>query len=235
MSGYVIAADTSDDDMRRSALLFHRARPFSGYTLPLFSLMRGERLSRALEDQCGQTLIEDLWIPFVAVSSNLTRKSVELHTRGLAWAALRASGSLPGVVEPWLRDGELLVDGGLIDNLPVGVARERLDGRVIAVDVSSAQPLRFDGGAYPSPWRQLLSRRKRRRDRPPAPGLLEVLLHSMLLASLASVEQMRLEADLCLRPELAEFGMLATGLHERIIDAGYRDASEPLKAFARSL
>ena len=219
----------------RSARIFHEARPFSAYTLPLFSLIRGERLSRALADQCGQTRIEDLWLPFVAVSSNLTRKAVELHTRGPACAALRASCSLPGIVEPWIRDGELLVDGGLIDNLPVGVARERLAGRVIAVDVSSAQHLTFAGSAYPSPWTQLLARFDRRRKRRPPPGVFDVLLHSMLLASLANVERMRLEADVCLRPELAGFGMLATGLHARIIEAGFRHATEHLKSFDPSL
>ncbi len=231
LSGYLVAADSSDDAMRRSALLFHQARPFRSYTLPLFSLIRGERLSRALADQCGHTRIEDLWLPFVAVSSNLTRKTVELHTKGPAWAALRASCSLPGIVEPWIRDGELLVDGGLIDNLPVGVARERLAGRVIAVDVSSAQHLTFAASAYPSPWTQLLARFTRRKGHPPPPGVFDVLLHSMLLASLANVEQMRLEADVCLRPELAGLGMLATGLHARIIDAGYRHGIEHLRSF----
>ena len=106
---------------------------------------------------------------------------------------------------------------------------------MIAVDVSAAQHLTFAGGAYPSPWTQLLARFDRRRDRPSPPGVFDVLLHSMLLANLAHVEQMRLEADVCLRPELAGFGMLATGLHARIIDAGYRHATEQLKSFDVSL
>lgn len=235
MSAFLVAAGRTDVDMRHAARLFHRARPMSGYTLPFFSLKGGERLSRALREQCGKTLIEDLWLPFIAVSSNLTRRSVELHTRGPAWAALRASGALPGVVDPHIHDGELLVDGALIDNLPVRVARERLAGRVIAVDVASARPLDLARGAYPSPWRELLvrlARMGRRRERPPPPGLSEVLLHSMLLASLGTVEQMRLEADLCLRPELAEFGTQSSAMHEEIIDAGYRHALGRLTAFA---
>lgn len=237
MSAFLVAAGRSDDDMRRAAFLFHRARPMRGYTLPIFSLKRGERLSRALRDQCGEGQIEDLWIPFVAVSSNLTRRSAQLHTRGPVWAALRASGSLPGVVDPFVQDGELLVDGALVDNLPVRVARERLAGRVIAVDVAAAQPLAHAARDYPSPWREVPGRLvrlgdKRRRQDPPPPGLLEVLLHSMLLASLASVEQMRLEADLCLRPELAEFGTQASAMYERIIDAGYLHARDRLTSFA---
>jgi NTE family protein len=239
MSAFLVAAGRSDDDMRRAAYLFHRAHPMRGYTLPLFSLKRGERLSRALRDQCDEVQIEDLWIPFVAVSSNLTRRSAQLHTRGPVWAALRASGSLPGIVDPFVQDGELLVDGALVDNLPVRVARERLAGRVIAVDVAAAQPLAHAAGHYPSPWRELPGRlvrlgEKRRRQDPPPPGLLEVLLHSMLLASLGSVEQMRGEADLYLRPELAGFGTQASAMYERIIDAGYLYARDRLTTFARA-
>lgn len=234
MSAFLVAADRTDAEMRQAARRFHRARPMSGYTLPLFSLKRGERLSRALKEECGEVQIEDLWLPFVAVSSNLTRGSVELHTRGPAWEALRASGSAPGIVDPYVRDGELLVDGALTDNLPVRVARERIEGRVIAVDVSSSQPLGLVDGPYPSPWRELLGRLARpgaRQDRPPPPGLLEVVLHSMFLASLATVEQMRLEADLCLRPELTEFGTQASAMYERIMDAGYHHSLDRLRTF----
>jgi len=231
MSGFLVAAEMSFEEMSRSAQRFHRARPFKRYTLPIFSLLRGDRLSRALAEQCGETQLEDLWLPFVAVSSNLTRKSVELHTRGPAWAALRASSSLPGLVEPQIRDGQLLVDGGLIDNLPVGVARERLAGRVIAVDVTTDQELTVAGNAYPSPWTELLARLSRRRGSPAPPSMLDVMMHSLLLASLAHTWRMRLEADLCLRPDLAEFGMLALDRHSEIIEAGYRYAQEHLAAF----
>ena len=235
MSAFLVAADRSDDEMRHAAGLFHRARPMRGYTLPLFSLKGGQRLTRALQDQCGDVRIEDLWIPFVAVSSNLTRKAAELHTRGPAWAALRASGSVPGVVDPFVQDGELLVDGALTDNLPVRVARHRLAGRVIAVDVAASGPLTDVPGDYPSPWRaaagRLVRRSESRRQRESPPGLPDVLVHSMLLASLATTEQMRLEADLYLRPELAEFGTQASAMYERIIEAGYLYARSRLRTF----
>jgi NTE family protein len=231
MSGFLVAAGRSDEQMRDAAERFYRARPFKGYTLPIFSLLRGDRLSRALEEQCGETQLEDLWLPLVAVSSNLTRKSVELHTRGSAWAALRASSSLPVLVEPQIHDGQLLVDGGLMDNLPVGVARERLAGRVIAVDVTADLELNMAGYAYPSPWSELLARLLRRRGSASPPGMLDVMMHSMLLASLAHTRRMRVEADLCLRPDLAGFSMLALERHSQIIEAGYRYAEQHLAAF----
>ena len=120
----------------------------------------------------------------------------------------------------------------LIDNLPVAVARERLAGRVIAVDVTSDLDLSTKASAYPSPWLELPARlvRGRPRGRTP-PGLFEVMMHSLLLASLAHTRRMRLEADLCLRPDLARFGLLALDRHAEIIEAGYRHAREHLGAF----
>jgi len=234
MTGYLAAAGVSHEEMNRSAQRFYRARPFKGYTLPVFSLLRGERLSDALKQQCGDIRLEDLWLPLVVVSSNLTRRSVELHTRGPVWQALRASCSLPGLVEPVIHDGQLLVDGGLIDNLPVGVARERLPGRVIAVDVTADLDVRTTATAYPSPWFDFAARLVGQRAQGPKapPGIFEVMMHSMLLASLAHTQRMRLEADLCLRPDLAQFGLLALGRYAEIIEAGYRCAQQHLAALA---
>lgn len=237
LTGYLAAAGVADEAMRDAARRFHEAGPFKGYTLPLFSLLDGDRLTRALQAQCGDAQLEDLWLPLVAVSSNLTRRAVELHTRGPAWQALRASCSLPGLVQPVIRDGELLVDGGLSDNLPVDVARERLAGRVIAVDVTADLELHTGAAAYPSPWLELPARMVR--GRAPAarvpPGLLEVMMHSLLLASLAHTRRMRHEADLCLRPDLARFGLLALARHDEIIEAGYRHALQRLPGDAQRL
>ncbi|MCG3189516.1 MAG: hypothetical protein LKCHEGNO_01951 [Burkholderiaceae bacterium] len=237
MAGYLAAAGIGHEEMARSAQRLYRARPFKGYTLPVFSLLRGDRLSRALHEQCGDAQLEDLWLPLVVVSSNLTQRSVELHTRGPVWQALRASCSLPGLVEAVIRDGQLLVDGGLIDNLPVAVARERLAGRVIAVDVTADLDLRTAATAYPSPWLEFAARvaGRRRMLRQAPPGMFEVMMHSLLLASLAHTRRMRLEADLCLRPDLAQFGLLALRRYAEIIDAGYRYAQEPLAEFAATL
>lgn len=230
LSAFLVAAERTDDEMRRAARLFHEAGPFQGLALPIFSLKRGERLTAALTEQGGWTHLEDLWLPLVAVSSNLTRRAVALHTRGPAWEALRASTAVPGVVEPHVLDGELHVDGALIDNLPVRVARDRLPGRVIAVDVSGTMPIQHISG-YPPPWKALLAHLRRRSDYAAVPRVVEVMMQSMLLASAAAAEQMRLEADLCLRPELTGFTMNATGLSDQIIDAGYEHAVERLTEF----
>lgn len=233
LSAFLVAAERTDDEMRRAAQLFHEAGPFRGFTVPVFSLKRGERLRASLIAQGGRTHLEDLWLPMTAVSSNLTRRAAELHTRGPAWQALRASSALPGVLEPQVQRGEVLVDGALIDNLPVRVARDRVPGLVVAVNASGTTPLQHVEG-YPKPWVALLGRLLGRRDHAGIPGVFDVVTQSMLLASLASSEQMRHEADLYLQPELSEFPMSATALSAQIIDAGYEHALDRLPALLPS-
>ena len=81
--------------------------------------------------------LRDLWLPFFCVSTNLTRSHVEVHDRGDAATAIRASVAIPGVLPPVPFDGDLLVDGGVLNNLPCDVMRASgMADRVIAVDLS---------------------------------------------------------------------------------------------------
>ncbi|HSB99883.1 MAG TPA: hypothetical protein VLE45_08205, partial [Burkholderiaceae bacterium] len=110
-----------------------------------------------------------------------------------------------------------------------------LAGRVIAVDVTTDLDLATTARAYPSPWLEFAARLLGRRGRAAPPGMFEVMMHSLLLASLAHTRRMRIEADLCLRPDLAEFGLLALERHRQIIEAGYQYARENLSAFAATM
>ena len=233
MSAYLIADERSSGQMDQAVERFHRARPNSGFTLPLFSLLHGRRLQRALREACGDQRIEDLWLPLTIVASNLTSSSVERQRQGPVRDALLASATLPGLSPPMVRGGQLLVDGGLMNNLPVSIARERFAGRIVAVDVCQDLGLAFAGDAYPSPWAELTARVMGRRSHQAPPGLTEVLLHSLLMSSFVQTRQMRLEADLCLRPELAGFGMFDLAPHREIVAAGYRHGMQHLPAFAQ--
>jgi NTE family protein/lysophospholipid hydrolase len=113
-----------------------RARPFRDFTAPVVSLLRGDSLVNPLKMLFGDTQIEDLWIPFFCVSANLSRAELVVHDRGPVWRWLLASASAPGVVPPVVHHGDLLVDGGVLNNLPADILRERCRGSVIAVDVA---------------------------------------------------------------------------------------------------
>ena len=99
-------------------------------TLPVLSLTSSRKVCRLLAHErfFDDMQVEDTWIPYVCVSASLTRAEPVVHSRGPLATVIRASLSLPGVFPPVFYDGELLVDGGVMNNLPVDVLRTLLDG-----------------------------------------------------------------------------------------------------------
>lgn len=83
------------------------------------SALTTRRLAREYEG----IRIEDFWTSFFCVSANISRAEVVVHDRGEAWRAVRASISLPGIFPPVFQDGDLRVDGGVLNNLPADVMR----------------------------------------------------------------------------------------------------------------
>ena len=107
------------------------------YTIPLVSLIKGERIVDVLEGQFDGWDIEDLWIPFSCVSTNLTTAESVTHREGPASTAIRTSIAIPGVLPPVAHGSHLLADGGVLDNLPVGqFANDPSIGVIIASDVA---------------------------------------------------------------------------------------------------
>ena len=142
--GAVIAAcvacgwDDEEIDMRiRKA--FVDSNPLSDYRLPVVALVKGKRVENRLQEHFADRLIEDLQTPFFAVSTNLTQGAYRIHTHGRLRDALRASISLPGILPPIVEDGQVLVDGAVLNNFPVDVMRDMHRGLVIGVDVAQAR------------------------------------------------------------------------------------------------
>ncbi|HWM90683.1 MAG TPA: patatin-like phospholipase family protein, partial [Thermoanaerobaculia bacterium] len=158
-------------------------QPHKLYTLPMISLVSSRKAERMLDMMFGDDMIEDLWLNFYCVSTNLTRAETVIHRRGDLERCVGTSIRLPGVVPPTVENGDLLVDGGVLDNLPTGVMRRLGEGPIIAVDVSAAVDVRADLSyrEAPSPWQLLLNRwRKTAR---PFPNILQILHRSAVLAS----------------------------------------------------
>ena len=205
-------------------------KPHKEYTLPLVSLIRSRRLDGLARANYGETRIEDLWLPFFCVSCNLTAAEPVVHADGLLWRAVRASASLPGVFVPVIRDGHLLVDGGVMNNLPGDVMRARARGTVMVVNVSPEQDLALDREEYPSPWQLLWQRLRRSDELARVPSILDVLIRTIVASSIQRAHQVVADADLCFRPPVQRFGLLEfTALHT-IVEAGYQHAKAKLHA-----
>ena len=182
--------------------------PTNDYTLPLVSLIRGRKTSAMLHEHFAGARIEELSIPFFCTSSDLLKRRRIVHRTGPVADALLASVSIPGVFPP-VRDprGRLLVDGGVIDNLPVGAILD--SPRVIAVDVTgTVTPERSN--ATPGPLGRLNERLRARITGAGAhqPSLSETIVRCMTLASADSVAAAHRHADLVITPEVSGVGLL---------------------------
>ncbi len=155
------------------------------YTLPVVSLTKGGRIAGAAEATFGKRDIEDLWRTYFSLSTNLSAARVHVHRSGFVVQALRATSAIPGVMPPVPMGTDLLVDGGVLNNLPIDVAREFTpNGLVIAVDVAPDRGLgaHADYGLSVSGFDALRSRIGANKGK--YPHMTAVLMNSMIAASM---------------------------------------------------
>jgi len=109
------------------------------FSLPnvLVGVVKGESIIGFINSRILVKNIEQLKIPFAAVATDLVTGEKFIFTKGPISTAVRASISIPGVFRPVIIGKKILVDGGVVDNVPVDVARKLGADIVIAVDVSS--------------------------------------------------------------------------------------------------
>lgn len=125
MAGAYAKGEPPASLMDKTESIFIDNRALGRRTLPVYSLLDHEVFDELLAHHYCETDIVDLPTHFYALSTNLTRSEPYVHRRGPLWRAIRSSGSIPGMLPPFAsEEGDLLVDGGLIDNTPVSVMRE---------------------------------------------------------------------------------------------------------------
>jgi len=209
------------------------------FTLPTTALLAGKRISRMITEEAAEQGIEDFWLPYFCVSTNLTQSRVEVHRRGCSARAIRSSVSIPGVLPPVPERGELLVDGGVLNNLPVDIMREvNPSGVVIAIDV--VLPKSFfaaeDYGLNVSGWRQLLARVVPGVKGPQTPGLAHVIMQSMMVGSGHSRERLLEQdhADFYQNIHVHDVALLQFEALEKAAAIGYSESIGPLREWAAS-
>lgn len=206
---------------------FVASNPLADFTIPLVSLVSGHKVSRLLREAFGERHIEDLPLPFFCVSSNLTSGQACAHRRGPLWKWLRASLAIPGVLPPVFHGGNVYVDGGVTENLPVGLMRAWQRGEVIASDIGGDRALKapLDEFELPPLWRMLVQWYTGIR----RPGMLSVLLGSGMVNAGAASLAARSAATLVLAPRLHEIELLDWRAFDRAIEIGHRHTVQALQ------
>ena len=177
-----------------------RRSPFNDYTLPRVALIRSRKAVRMLERLFAELTIEELAKPLFTVSADLVTSRLVVHTRGSVVEAVGASMSIPGLAPPLPRGGRLLVDGGVLNNLPVDAMAATAEGPIVAVDV--ARRLEPSG------------------DDVPMPSIMETLSRATVLGSIERAERNRELATLVVTPAVQDIPLRDFSTLDRAIEAG---------------
>ena len=191
-----------------------RRSPFNDYTLPRVALIRSRKAARMFDRLFGEMTIEELAKPLFTVSADLLSSRLVIHRRGSVTEAVGASMSIPGLVPPISRSGRLLVDGGVLNNLPIDAMADSGEGPIVAVDVVR----RLEVSAE---------------DEPPLPSIMETLSRATVLGSVERAERNRELALLVITPEAQDIPLRDFRALDRAVEAGRAAARAALDAGAR--
>jgi lysophospholipid hydrolase len=202
------------------------SRPFSeDLTFPFIAMKAGKSFGALVRRIFGDVQIEDLWIPYFCISANLNRSELRIHTHGQLAKAVLATTRAPGVLPPVVYEGELHVDGGVINNVPVDIMKAFCnEGITFGVDVSPPHELNpiWDYGDEVNGWAALWKRLNLfSKKNPYTPSILLVMIRTLEFCGISN-KSLRLKcADLYLSPDLLKFKRTDFHLADGIVNAGY--------------
>lgn len=220
-----VAMGWNDDEIdRRIRKAFVETNPLGDWQLPVVSMVKGHRVDARLKEHFGEAEIGDLQLPFFAVSTNLTDGAYRIHRRGLLRQALRATISLPGILPPVIDDGEVLVDGAVLNNFPADVMREFQRGFVVGCDVARApQGLKADDFINPPGFFGWV----RKNGFSSAPPIAGLLMRSGTIS--VNPNAGRELVDALVLPELQDVELRDWEAYDVTVEAGYNAAIKALK------
>jgi len=178
------------------------------YTFPIVSLLTGRKAARSIGRYVGDADIEDLWLPYFAISSSLVHARMVVHVKGNALRTILASCRAPGMFPPLGWNDDVLVDGGLVNNVPCDVMRNEMGpGTIIAVDVSPETDFSVRGqfDLHLSGWRVAMRKVNPFSSHPKPATIIGIVARLVRLGGAAQLKQIRSSADLYLLPPLERF------------------------------
>ncbi len=227
-----MAMGMSYNDIFELSKRFANRKALFDYTLPVIALMKSKKLTRFCHEVYGDRRIEDLWIPYFCVSSNLANGSEVIHQRGYLWKAVRSTISLPGIFSPVpTATGELLTDGSVLNTFPVDVMHRLLGGgSIVGCNVSQIGEIRklYNYGTSLSGWKVFLSRINPFRDSIHAPRIAETLFRAADIKSIQRLNETSEMLDILIEPDVSEIALLDFKSFSKISDIGYEAANAVL-------
>ena len=168
-------------------------------------LLSNEAFGAIIRERIGEVDMEDARIPISIITADIANGEKVVISRGKVAQAVMASTAIPGIYEPVEIENRFLVDGGMIENVPVQAVRELGADFIMGVDLNASHAFR----------------------RPE--NILEVLLNSLHLAIISASRLREEEADFMIIPDLSAFNIFDTEQVPDLIRKGYEEGKRILK------
>ena len=176
----------------------------SGISLSRFALLSNDKLGDLINKYIGDKDIEDADIPLAMVATDIESGDKVVLKKGSVAEAVMASTCIPGIFKPVKIDGKLLVDGGVVENVPLPTLKDLGAKKMIGVDLNAQH-------SYGKPE-----------------NILDVILNSYHYTMRAVAELQKKEADLIIDPDLSEFNRSNIRQVKKLMELGYRDTKKIL-------
>lgn len=194
----------SPDEIREIALELKWMK-ITDVSVSKFALLSNEKLGKVVREHIGDKQIEDADIPLGIIATNISTGEKVVLDKGPVDRAVMASTCIPGVFTPVELEDMLLVDGGIVENVPIQTVKDLGADHVIGVDLNANYSNEKPG------------------------NILDVLINSFHFTLIAASKLQTEEADLMIKPELGRFNYTDTDQVRDLIEQGYKDASKALK------
>jgi NTE family protein len=236
---YITAQDYDATYLSFKKIIDSLHNPFSwrNLTWPLISIFSMQKATLCAKDLFSNKQIEDMWLPFFSIACNLSTGKETVHRQGSLWKKIRATSSLPGIAPPLVLKGELYVDGGLMNNLPVDCMRAMLgeDSTIIAISLMGKTDKIIHYNFPPAlPFRVgLLKKLGLGYKDYTFPPFFNTFLQSLLIGSSTKEKINQLASDILICPDLSPFRSLEIDENkiQPMIEIGYTEMQEALKSF----
>ncbi|XP_006877551.1 PREDICTED: neuropathy target esterase [Chrysochloris asiatica] len=211
--------------------------PVLDLTYPVTSMFTGSAFNRSIHRVFQDKQIEDLWLPYFNVTTDITASAMRVHKDGSLWRYVRASMTLSGYLPPLCdpKDGHLLMDGGYINNLPADIARSMGAKTVIAIDVGSQDETDLSTyGDSLSGWWLLWKRLNPWADKVKVPDMAEIQSRLAYVSCVRQLEVVK-SSSYCeyLRPPIDCFKTMDFGKFDQIFDVGFQYGKAVFGAWSR--
>uniref|UniRef100_A0A672ITP6 lysophospholipase n=1 Tax=Salarias fasciatus TaxID=181472 RepID=A0A672ITP6_SALFA len=207
-------------------------------TYPVTSMFSGAAFNSSISNIFKGKQIEDLWIPYFNITTDITASTMRVHTDGSLWRYVRASMSLSGYLPPLCdpKDGHLLMDGGYINNLPADVARSMGAKVVIAIDVGSRDETNLTNyGDSLSGWWLLWKRLNPLAEKVKVLNMAEIQTRLAYVCCVRQLESVK-NSEYCeyIRPPIDRYRTLEFGKFDEIAEVGYQHGKTVFDVWIRS-